>query len=187
MRGRTQSYTPRPMSGHQLLRIAERPRSRQAFRAGPARAALVICAVVAAVLVGSLSSSAARGAPAAQTAPAMTNVTLADVSRQSGLAFRQGAFRFGVSPDPVAMMGSGVCWLDYDRDGWMDLFVVNSYSRATRAAGRRKAASHAARCSTTSRGSSSTSAPAPARTSRSGAPAASPQTSTRTGTPTSTW
>ena len=24
-------------------------------------------------------------------------------------------------------MGGGVCWLDYDNDGWMDLFVVNSY------------------------------------------------------------
>lgn len=58
----------------------------------------------------------------------MTAVALRDVARQSGLGFRQGAFRFGISPDPVAMMGSGVCWLDYDRDGWMDLFVVNSYS-----------------------------------------------------------
>ena len=58
----------------------------------------------------------------------MTAVALRDVARQSGLGFRHGAFRFGVSPDPVAMMGSGVCWLDYDRDGWMDLFVVNSYS-----------------------------------------------------------
>ena len=26
------------------------------------------------------------------------------------------------------MMGSGLCWLDYDRDGWLDLFVVNSYA-----------------------------------------------------------
>ena len=25
-------------------------------------------------------------------------------------------------------MGGGVCWLDYDDDGWMDLFAVNSYS-----------------------------------------------------------
>jgi hypothetical protein len=25
------------------------------------------------------------------------------------------------------MMGGGVCWLDYDGDGWMDLFAVNSY------------------------------------------------------------
>ena len=28
------------------------------------------------------------------------------------------------------MMGGGVCWLDYDSDGWLDLFAVNSYSEA---------------------------------------------------------
>ena len=26
------------------------------------------------------------------------------------------------------MMGGGVCWLDYNGDGWQDLFAVNSYS-----------------------------------------------------------
>jgi hypothetical protein len=26
------------------------------------------------------------------------------------------------------MMGGGVCWLDYDNDGWLDLFAVNSYA-----------------------------------------------------------
>ena len=25
-------------------------------------------------------------------------------------------------------MGGGVCWLDYDNDGWLDLFAVNSYA-----------------------------------------------------------
>ena len=28
------------------------------------------------------------------------------------------------------MMGGGLCWLDYDGDGWLDLFVVNSYVEA---------------------------------------------------------
>ena len=30
--------------------------------------------------------------------------------------------------DPQAMMGGGVCWLDYNNDGWLDLFAVNSYA-----------------------------------------------------------
>ena len=30
------------------------------------------------------------------------------------------------------MTGGGVCWLDYDADGWLDLFVVNGYSRNER-------------------------------------------------------
>ena len=41
------------------------------------------------------------------------------------------------------MMGGGLCWLDYDRDGWLDLFVVNSYAErdvAAVAAARRFAA-----------------------------------------------
>jgi hypothetical protein len=53
---------------------------------------------------------------------------LKDVARQVGLDFRQGAFRYGVSAEPKAMMGGGLCWLDYDNDGWLDLFVVNSYT-----------------------------------------------------------
>ncbi|CAN5278749.1 hypothetical protein BH20ACT13_BH20ACT13_10160 [soil metagenome] len=55
-------------------------------------------------------------------------IVLENVAAEVGLDFRQGAFRFGVSNDPTAMMGGGLCWLDYDADGWLDLFVVNSYA-----------------------------------------------------------
>src|SRR5881396_402692 len=57
-------------------------------------------------------------------------IRLKNVASRVGLDLRQGAFRFGVSPDPAAMTGGGLCALDYNNDGWVDLFVVNSYSQA---------------------------------------------------------
>lgn len=49
-----------------------------------------------------------------------------------GLDFQHGAFNFNLSADPIAMMGGGLCWLDYDNDGWEDLYLVNSYALAER-------------------------------------------------------
>jgi hypothetical protein len=43
------------------------------------------------------------------------------------LPFVQASFRYGISTDPQAMMGGGVCWLDANGDGRLDLFAVNGY------------------------------------------------------------
>jgi hypothetical protein len=66
--------------------------------------------------------------PPGEPRPGPGPIRFVDVAAQAGLDFRQGAFRWGVTPDPVAMTGSGVCWLDYDGDGWLDLYAVNSYA-----------------------------------------------------------
>src|SRR5438067_2830680 len=79
--------------------------------------------------------SAVQSGPV-ETAPApvssaLRGIRLTNVAPAAGLDFRQGSFRYGVSNDYMAMMGGGVCWLDYNGDGWEDLFAVNSYSDAS--------------------------------------------------------
>ncbi len=59
---------------------------------------------------------------------ALSGVRLTNVAQKVGLDFRHGAFRFQISHDTVAMMGGGVCWIDYDDDGWLDVYAVNSHS-----------------------------------------------------------
>ena len=74
-----------------------------------------------------------RGAPAAPPTgmPAVrASFTLTDVAATVGLDFRHQAFALGVGNDETAMMGGGLCWLDYDGDGWLDLYLVNSYADA---------------------------------------------------------
>jgi hypothetical protein len=66
-------------------------------------------------------------APRLRDVAVLRGYALADVADAVGLRFRHGAFRYGVTADNPAMMGGGLCWLDYDGDGWLDLFVVNSY------------------------------------------------------------
>jgi hypothetical protein len=52
-------------------------------------------------------------------------VTFADITRQAGITFRHNNGAFGKKYLPETM-GSGCALLDYDGDGWQDVFVVNS-------------------------------------------------------------
>ncbi|HEX6418096.1 MAG TPA: VCBS repeat-containing protein, partial [Acidimicrobiales bacterium] len=112
-------------------------------RPGSGRRGRGLVAVLAALVAATACTSRAGEGTAVHEAipapggplPAPTGqVRLRDVAGEAGLDHRNGAFRWGVTGDPVAMMGSGLCWLDLDGDGWLDLYVVNSH--AAREAGR---------------------------------------------------
>ena len=59
---------------------------------------------------------------------APTTLRFSNVAESVGLDFQHGAFRTAIFADPVAMMGGGLCWVDYDQDGWLDLYLVNSHA-----------------------------------------------------------
>jgi hypothetical protein len=88
-------------------------------------------AAAGAALLASLTACGSESSsfgPAAQTG----KLSFVDVAGAVGLRFRHGAFRWDESADAAAMTGGGLCWLDYDGDGWLDLFVVNGHSRDER-------------------------------------------------------
>ena len=56
--------------------------------------------------------------------PASPSLTFEDVAAAAGLDFRH----FSGSPEKqyiLESMSGGVAWIDFDRDGWMDLYLVN--------------------------------------------------------------
>jgi enediyne biosynthesis protein E4 len=79
-------------------------------------------------------SSVAQPAPAHSssvnsTQPAAARpsgaITFTDVAEQAGIHFKHNSGAFGAKYLPETM-GSGMCIIDYDNDGWPDIFFVNS-------------------------------------------------------------
>jgi hypothetical protein len=52
-------------------------------------------------------------------------IEFTDVTAQAGIHFKHNSGAFGKKYLPETM-GSGVCFIDYDNDGWQDIFFVNS-------------------------------------------------------------
>jgi hypothetical protein len=80
--------------------------------------------------------SAARAGSGSQSAAPVSNlrsdgvrpsgpIRFTDVTEQAGIHFRHNSGAFGKKYLPETM-GSGVCAIDYDGDGWQDIFFVNS-------------------------------------------------------------
>jgi hypothetical protein len=67
------------------------------------------------------SASASVSAPSRPTGP----ITFTDVTAQAGIHFKHNSGAFGEKYLPETM-GSGVCVIDYDNDGWQDILFVNS-------------------------------------------------------------
>ena len=52
-------------------------------------------------------------------------IQFTDITSQAGVSFKHNSGAFGKKYLPETM-GSGVCFIDYDNDGWQDILFVNS-------------------------------------------------------------
>jgi hypothetical protein len=69
--------------------------------------------------------TAAAAVAASNAGPAVTSpVTFRDVTQQSGIHFTHNNGAFGKKFLPETL-GPGVAFIDYDNDGWPDIFLVN--------------------------------------------------------------
>jgi enediyne biosynthesis protein E4 len=59
-----------------------------------------------------------------KSAPANSSITFRDVTQKAGIRFVHNNGAFGKKYLPETM-GPGVAFIDYDNDGWPDIFIVN--------------------------------------------------------------
>ena len=75
------------------------------------------------------AASALPVSPVAETPAPLVRpsgpIEFTDVTAQAGIHFKHNSGAFGKKYLPETM-GSGVCFIDYDNDGWQDIFFVNS-------------------------------------------------------------
>jgi hypothetical protein len=84
------------------------------------------CALLAvATLCLSCVPRPSHGAVVPASARPSGPIEFRDVTKQAGIHFKHNSGAFGKKYLPETM-GSGVCVLDYDNDGWQDILLVNS-------------------------------------------------------------
>jgi hypothetical protein len=74
-----------------------------------------------------LSSLQIASAQTPQTPNSQSTITFRDITQQSGIRFFHNNAAFGKKYLPETM-GPGVAFIDYDNDGWPDIFLVNGTS-----------------------------------------------------------
>ena len=77
------------------------------------------------------SPSASISAPSRPSGP----IVFTDVTARAGIHFKHNSGAFGEKYLPETM-GSGVCVIDYDNDGWQDILFVNSMDWPGRGSGK---------------------------------------------------
>jgi hypothetical protein len=66
-------------------------------------------------------SDASRSSPARPSGP----IEFTDITDKAGIHFKHNTGAYGKKFLPETM-GSGVCFIDYDNDGWQDILLINS-------------------------------------------------------------
>src|SRR5437899_895168 len=71
-----------------------------------------------------LSSAAIASSQTSQAPKSLPSITFRDITAQAGIQFLHNNAAFGKKYLPETM-GPGVAFIDYDNDGWPDIFLIN--------------------------------------------------------------
>jgi enediyne biosynthesis protein E4 len=82
----------------------------------------ILVGVLAVTLCAAASGAGGPAVPASK--PAISAITFKDITASAGIRFTHNNAAFGKKYLPETM-GPGVAFIDYDNDGWPDIFLVN--------------------------------------------------------------
>jgi len=92
-------------------------------------------ALLTAVFLALLAPPTLSAGIALQSAEDRPQIQFEEVSEKAGVASYQNLFGGSEKTYIIESTGNGAAWLDFDNDGWLDLFVVNGSTRERQAEG----------------------------------------------------